>query len=155
VIQLGYSEHGQWTVLPTDPDWHPDWTVYDGLPSGRLRRVLGEDKTGPMQWDSIRRIPGDSIDIRFPSALGILTVRLGEDGGALGGRAEWVVRLDQYFLNEGVRVRAWRASCEELRLELKRTRSKWTELVAVPVPTSANKQLPASFAALTSTSTTR
>jgi len=123
VIQLGYSRHGQWTVLPTDPDWHPDWTVYDYLPSGWVRVASGVNEAGPMQWDSIKRIPGDSLDVRFPSPLGTLTLRLGEDHGLLSGRSEWVVRVDQYFLNDGARVRATPASCDELKLELRRTRA--------------------------------
>jgi len=121
VIQLGYSEYGQWTVVPTDPEWHPDWTIYDALPSGYVRRQLGYRATSTMQSDSVRRIPGDSIDIRFPSALGQLVLRLGGSGEKLGGRAEWVVRVDQYYLNEGAQVEASRTSCDELTLALTRT----------------------------------
>ena len=120
VIHLGYSAHGQWTVIPTDGEWHPDWTVYDDLPSGYVRRASGW--TWPMQGDSVRRIPGDSIDIRFPSAIGQLVLRLGESGEGLGGRAEWVAGGGYYYLNEGARVAASRTSCEELRPALRRTR---------------------------------
>ena len=75
-----------------------------------------------MQWDSVSRIPGDSIDVVFPSAIGGLTLRLGGERERMGGRAEWVVREDQYFLNEGVRVEAIRSSCAGLKMSLRRTR---------------------------------
>lgn len=41
LIHLGYSQHGQWTGLPTDEDWPPSWTVHDQLPRGLERRRLG------------------------------------------------------------------------------------------------------------------
>ena len=47
IIRLGYTPHGQWIVLPTDPEWHPSWTTYDRLPSGRMRRVLDEAVAAP------------------------------------------------------------------------------------------------------------
>ena len=122
IIQLGHSSGGQWTVLPTDAEWHPTWTIYDVLPSGYVRREMGYASVGPLQLDSVSRIPGDSIDISFPSAIGNLVLRLGKDGRNLGGRAEWVVRIDQYFLNEGARVQAFRAPCAGLQPGLRRTR---------------------------------
>lgn len=123
VLQLGYSEHGQWTVLPTDPEWHPDWTIYDDLPSGYVRRRAGAGATGPLQWDSVSRIPGDSFDVRFPSALGTLVVRLGGGPERFGGRAEWGLNQFESLLNEGARVEAFRDSCSGLEGELRRTRS--------------------------------
>ena len=122
LIRLGFSQGGQWTVVPTDPDWHPSWGEYDALPSGYLRRARGAAHTSPMQWDSVSRIPGDSIDVVFPGPIGSLTLRLGGDRERMGGRAEWVVQVDQYFLNEGVRVEAIRSSCAGLEMSLRRTR---------------------------------
>lgn len=124
LIHLGYSEGGQWTVLPTDEDWHPSWTIYDQLPSGHERRSYGEAATRPLQWDSVRTIPGDSIDILFPSAMGTLGLRLGGDGAGLAGRAEWSVRRDRLYLNEGTYVRARRSACDGLAIALERTRYK-------------------------------
>jgi hypothetical protein len=122
VIQLAFTRGGQWTVLPTDMEWKPSWGTYDGLPSSRLVRQHELAMATPMQWDSVSRIPGDSIDVTFPSAIGRLVFRVGPDGDELGGRAEWVVREDQYFLNEGVWVAAVPSSCDGLAPRLRRTR---------------------------------
>ena len=121
-FRLGYSDHGQWTVLPTDEEWHPGWTTYDNLPSGYIRRAEGRGSTGPMQWDSIARIPGDSFDVHFPSAIGTLVLRLGDEGETFGGRAEWVYGSHRSYLNEGATVVAARRSCEGLETSLRRTR---------------------------------
>lgn len=124
LIQLGYNAGGQWTVVPTDEEWHPRWTVYDELASGHKRRVYGTAATGPLQWDSVNMIPGDSIDVLFPSAMGTLGLRLGRQGPDLVGRAEWSVRFDQLHLNDGTYVRAQRSDCEGLPMALERTRYK-------------------------------
>lgn len=124
IVRLGYSEHGQWTVLPTDHEWHPDWTVYDGLPSGHVRRQLGLRATGPMRWDSVGRIPADSFDVRFPSAIGTLVLRLGGEGDRLGGRAEWIINMNESYLNEGATVSARRTSCAALPPRLARTSNR-------------------------------
>lgn len=122
MIHLGHSAGGQWTVLPTDAEWRPTWTIYDALPSGYVRRAMGYASAGPLTRDSVSRIPGDSIDITFPGAIGNLVLRLGKDGPDLGGRAEWVVRIDVYFLNKGKRVQAFRTTCAGLQPALRRTR---------------------------------
>jgi hypothetical protein len=124
VVQLGHSAGGQWTVLPTDEEWHPSWTMYDGLPSGYVRRESGVRDVSVMQSDSVARIPGDSIDIAFPSALGQLVPRIGESEDGLGGRAEWVLGRHESYLNEGGRVTASRTSCSELRASLQRTQKR-------------------------------
>lgn len=123
VIQLGHSSHGDWTVVPTDPDWPPTWTTHDALPSGYVARRIRRRSAPIMKSDSVSRIPGDSIDVRFPGPLGSLTLRLGPGaGGELRGRTEWVVRIDQYFTNEGVFVRATPSSCDDVQLALRRVR---------------------------------
>jgi hypothetical protein len=123
-IRLSITEYGQWTVIPTDPDWPPDWTPYDNLPSSLTRRQrdapTGSPLMRPEQWESASRIPGDSIDVRFPSALGSLVMRIGRDGDELRGRAEWVVPYAEPYLNEGVFVQARPTSCSEVPLALKR-----------------------------------
>ena len=122
VIRLTHTAYDQWIVFPTDPEWHPSWTVYDGLPSSHIRIAKGL-KTAPVrQWDSIRRIPGDSIDISFPSAMGRLVLRLGPDNGVLHGRAEWVIHSHISFMNDGVSVVAEPSSCRDLGPALTRTR---------------------------------
>lgn len=124
VIRLAYSSYGQWIVYPTDLEYHPSWTVWDDLPSGGIRRATG--RRSAWQFDSIRMIPGDSIDIIFPSDLGRLVLRLGksEDGmeGRLAGRAEWVTPGPYYFMNEGKNVVASPTSCRDLPGSLVRTR---------------------------------
>jgi hypothetical protein len=121
-IRLTHTAYDQWIVLPGDPEWHPSWSVYDGLPSSHVRLAEGL-KTAPVrQWDSIRRIPGDSIDISFPSAIGRLVLRLGPDRGVLRGRAEWVIHPHISFMNDGVSVLAEPSSCGDLRPALTRTR---------------------------------
>ena len=122
VIRLAHSAYGQWIVYPTDREWHPSWTVYDGLPSGNLRRAIAGRSARNSQLDSIARIPGDSIDIGFPSAIGRLVFRLGRDVESLRGRAEWVQHPRISLMNEGKTVVAWPASCEGLQNSLKRTR---------------------------------
>lgn len=124
VIRLGYTSHGQWTVLPTDREWHPSWSVYDGLPSGYTRRAVAHRRVPVAQWDSVQRIPGDSIDIAFPSAIGTLVFRIGTnwDGEGFGGRAEWVTHRYISFMNEGRGVRARPTSCDDLHPALERTR---------------------------------
>ena len=122
IIRLAHTSYDQWVVLPTDPEWHPSWTVYDGLPSGWFRRASSLRSAPISQRDSIGRIPGDSIDIIFPSAIGRLVLRLGRDGEDLRGRAEWVIHQHISFMNEGKTVVAWPTSCEELPRALTRTR---------------------------------
>jgi hypothetical protein len=75
-----------------------------------------------MQWDSVSRIPADSIDIVFPGPIGRLYLRLGRDHDSMGGRAEWVVQPGEYFLNPDVRVEATPSSCHGLQMSLRRTR---------------------------------
>ena len=120
VIRLVYLEVDQWMVLPTDFEYHPSWTVYDRLESSRIRRAREIHYAPIMKKDSIDRIPGDSIDISFPSALGRLVFRLGRDGDGLRGRAEWVVGRP-FFFNEGKTVMATPTSCSALPKALKRT----------------------------------
>ena len=122
VIRLAHTSYDQWVVLPTDPEWHPSWTVYDGLPSSHVRVESGLRSAPVSQFDSIRRIPGDSIDIVFPSAIGRLVFRLGRDGEELRGRAEWVIHRHISFMNDGNYVVASPTSCEELPRALIRTR---------------------------------
>ncbi len=122
VIRLVFTSEGQWMVLPTDQRWHPSWTVYDGLPSGFLRRVQAIHAAPASQHDSIRVIPGDSIDISFPGDYGRLVFRVGPDDGRLRGRAEWVIRQEISFLNEGSTVVALSTSCDGLPRALVRTR---------------------------------
>jgi hypothetical protein len=122
VIRLAHSAYGQWIVFPTDREWHPSWTVWDQLPSTHLRRVIALHSSPLSQHDSINMIPGDSIDIIFPSAIGRLVFRLGRDGGALRGRAEWAINHPISFMNEGKTVVAWPTSCEGLPRSLERTR---------------------------------
>ena len=107
---------------PTDPDYPPWWTLYDDLPEGLLRRSLTEGAGRASQRDSIARIPGDSLDINFPSNRGRLVLRLGLDAGVLRGRAVWVVRRDQAFSNEGVFVVASPSTCDGLERSLVRIR---------------------------------
>ena len=120
IIQLGFTSHGQWTVAPTDPDWHPTWSLYDVLPSGYIRRQRGLQAVSSFKSDSVARIPGDSLDITFPGPIGSLTLRLGDDSPALAGRAEWVVGPHESSLNPGVRVRALPSSCEGIAPSLRR-----------------------------------
>jgi len=122
VIRLAHSAYGQWIVYPTDREWHPSWTVYDGLPSSHARLASSLRSAPVSQFDSIRRIPGDSIDIVFPSAIGKLVFRLGRDGEELRGRAEWVIHRYISFMNDGKYVVASPTSCEELPSALIRTR---------------------------------
>lgn len=122
VIRLVYTSYGQWMVLPTDQEWHPSWTIYDNLPSSFLRIAEAVHSSPVSQHDSIRRIPGDSIDINFPGAVGRLVFRLGTDGDGLNGRAEWVVHPHISFLNAGHTVTASPTSCDQLPRSLVRTR---------------------------------
>jgi hypothetical protein len=122
VIRLAHTSYDQWIVFPTDREWHPSWTVYDGLPSGYVRRAYGHRTAPNSQLDSIHRIPGDSIDISFPSAIGRLVFRLGRDVESLRGRAEWVQHPLISLMNEGKTVVAWPASCDGLQNSLRRTR---------------------------------
>jgi len=122
VIRLAHTSYDQWIVFPTDPEWHPSWTVYDGLPSSHVRVATSLRSAPVSAFDSIRRIPGDSIDIVFPSAIGRLVFRLGRDGDGLRGRAEWVIHSYTSFLNEGRYVVASPTSCEGLPPALIRTR---------------------------------
>lgn len=122
VIRLTHSSYDQWIVLPTDQEWHPSWSVYDGLPSSYVRLASSLRSASISQRDSIRRIPGDSIDISFPSAIGTLVFRLGRNGENLRGRAEWVVHPHISFKNEGKHVAASPTSCEDLPQALARTR---------------------------------
>lgn len=125
-IQLAATKYNQWIVYPTDPEWHPDWTDYDDLPSTRVRRqraaATGSPVIDPERFESSNRIPGDSIDIRFPSAVGQLVLRLGRHENGLRGRAEWVVTPHEYFLNEGVVVQAPRTACSDVPRALVRNR---------------------------------
>ncbi len=122
VIRLVFTSEGQWMVLPTDQEWHPSWTVYDELPSGASRVAHAIHSAPASQHDSIRMIPGDSIDISFPSDFGRLVFRVGPDGGRLRGRAEWVIHSKLSFLNEGTSVVASPTSCDRLPRALVRTR---------------------------------
>lgn len=122
VIRLAYTSFGQWMVLPTDLEWHPSWTVYDELPSS-LDRLAKSLRSAPIsQDDSIRRIPGDSIDINFPSDIGRLVSRLGRDGEDLRGRAEWVIQDNISYMNDSDFVVASPTSYENLPRALVRTR---------------------------------
>ena len=122
VIRLAHTSYGQWMVFPTDPEWHPSWTVYDQLPSSHDRLASSPRSAPIIQDDSIRRIPGDSIDINFPSAIGRLVFRLGRDGENLRGRAEWVIHDKISFMNDNNHVAATPTSCENLPRALVRTR---------------------------------
>ena len=114
LFRLDYLSTGQWSVLPTDQEYHPHWGIYDGLPSGYVRRNRVKEV--------FSRIPGDSIDIVFPGPVGRLVFRVGREDGALRGRAEWVVHPHISFMNEGVTVVARRSSCDGLKNALTRTR---------------------------------
>lgn len=109
-------------VFPTDREFHPSWTIQDGLPSSQARLTMAERSAPTSQLDSLRMVPGDSIDISFPSAYGTLVLRLGPDGVKLGGRAEWVIGRRLSYMMEGIRATASPESCRELLPALKRTR---------------------------------
>lgn len=122
LVRLTLTEYDQAIVLPTDREWHPSWTIVDDLPSGYVRRVSALRSAPASQIDSIRTIPGDSIDISFPSAIGRLVFRVGPDGGRMQGRAEWVIDRHISFLNEGYSAIATPSPCEGLPMALTRTR---------------------------------
>ena len=111
-----------WIVFPTDREWHPSWTIHDNLPSSLVRLTKAQRSAPTSQLDSLRRVPGDSIDISFPAAIGGLVFRLGRDGRNLSGRAEWVINHRLSFFMEGIRANAYPESCDELPPALKRTR---------------------------------
>jgi hypothetical protein len=118
-ISLSVTEYMQWTVIPTDPDWPPYWTPYETLPSARERQRRDEPRGSPIvdpeRFEAASRIPGDSIDVVFPSGRGRLALRLGNRGAELSGRAEWVPQYSyESYTNDEVVVRARRISCSEV-----------------------------------------
>lgn len=114
VIRLVQWPSGQWVVLPTAFDYHPTWTITDGLPSGYVARRRGNPPY---------HIPGDSIDVYFPGPLGSLVLRLGKVEGGLRGHAAWVTKPNQEFDLKGVSVLAGRSGCERLRASLESLRN--------------------------------
>lgn len=113
VLQLAEWGGNQWVVFPTSFEWHPNWTAYDRLPSGRERR---------QRRDPPHFIPGDSIDVYFPGPIGSLVLRLTESEGGLAGRSEWVGVGPTGRIGASFPVDAPRASCADLPTELRRTR---------------------------------
>jgi hypothetical protein len=113
VFRLDYWDSGQWIVLPTDFERHPNWVRYDNLPSGYVARA----QRGPPHV-----IPGDSVDIYFPGDVGALVLRLGRNARGLGGRTEWVRLGPSNEIGPMLRIEAPRTSCEGLPRVLERVR---------------------------------
>ncbi len=121
-FRLAVTEHGQWSFLPTDEEWAPAWSRYGSMPSDHARRsrlwAAGEGDP-----ETLRRIPGDSIDITFPGPIGGVVIRLGGDPDHLAGRAAYAVR-DAPGTNRipWAEVTAVRTACDGVPLALRRTR---------------------------------